>query len=242
MTRRDLRGRFLLLTFPASLFGVYLLAVGCGDEEDPKAAVGSGCTINSDCNEPLVCVFRKCHTQCEATRDCPDGQRCVIGVPPTHVCQLPEELKCVYNSECVGDQVCAIDGECRDQCKADLDCLPEQLCVTGTCADPEELVDGRLPPADTPIQATGQPCSYTSECTEGLVCKDGLCNLECLGDADCAPYPCDTTTNRCVYPDGGVLCVPGEQIACGCAGGLVGEQVCLESGLEFGPCEDCLPP
>jgi hypothetical protein len=230
-----------MLGFMGSLSLVYVVASGCGDEEDPLARVGDGCTINSDCNDPLVCVFRRCHAQCEETRDCPDGQRCVIGTPPVHVCQLSDQASCQYNSQCAGDQVCAIDGQCRDQCQGDLDCLPGQVCATGTCADPDELVDGRLPSAPNPVQATGQPCLYTSECPDGLVCKDGLCNLECLGDADCTPFPCDLETNRCVIPDGGVepLCTPGAQVTCGCAGGLEGQQVCAPSGFEFGPCTDC---
>lgn len=240
MIQRANAGRMLLSGVIASLGGLYLVASGCGDDEEVKAAIGVGCVINSDCNEPLVCVFKRCHEQCEETRDCPEGQRCVIGVPPTHICQLPEELKCTYNSECVGEQVCAIDGQCRDQCKGDLDCLPGQLCVTGTCADPEELVDGRLVPAENQIQATGQPCSYTSECPDGLVCLDGLCNKECLGDADCTPFPCDLETNLCVVTDDPTPpCIPGQQIACGCAGGTTGFQICSTDGQSYGDCTDC---
>jgi hypothetical protein len=29
------------------------------------------CSINTDCTDPLVCVFKRCHAQCSATRDGP---------------------------------------------------------------------------------------------------------------------------------------------------------------------------
>src|SRR5262249_4966798 len=161
---------------------------------------------------PLVCAFQRCHTQCKDDRDCATGQRCVLATAPNRVCQLADETKCSYNSECPGDEVCGVDGKCRDQCAADRDCVPGQKCVTGTCAAEAELVDGRLPSTNT-AQMTGQPCSYTSECPAGLVCHEGICNFECLGDADCAPFKCNAD-RRCERPDAGVIyCIPGQQIA-----------------------------
>ena len=223
------------------MLGLVLVLGACGDDEGPLVKnTGEGCAINSDCNQPLVCAFQRCHAQCEETRDCAPGLRCVIAEQPYRVCQLEDEQSCSYNSECPGAQVCAVDGQCRDQCQGDRDCVPGQVCATGTCASPEELVDGKLPETNQDPQSTGQPCSYTSECPDGLVCRDGICNYECLGDADCAPFTCDSAARRCVVPDAGVYyCVPGEQRSCGCAGGLVGEQVCQPDGLAFGPCEGC---
>jgi hypothetical protein len=44
-------------------------------------------------------------------------------------------------------------------------------------------------------------------------------------------------------PEAGLpaLCVPGQQIACTCAGGAAGDQVCLSDGRSYGPCEGCAP-
>ena len=39
------------------------------------------------------------------------------------VCEL---ISCSYNSQCPAGQTCAPDGECRDECRADRDCIPGQ--------------------------------------------------------------------------------------------------------------------
>jgi hypothetical protein len=216
-----------------------------GDDPPVVATIGEGCLINTDCESPLVCAFRRCHTECKETRDCPAGQRCIVADRPFRVCQLDDERACSYNSECAGEQVCAVDGQCRDQCQADRDCAADQLCTSGTCASLDELVDGGLVPSND-AQTTGQPCAYTSECQAGLVCRDGLCNYECITDVDCDAYGKCNEDRRCQYPDAGIVyCEPGAQILCGCltdAGQLgSGEQVCADDGSKYGPCEDCQP-
>jgi len=220
--------------------------VACEDEEPVEvASLGEGCLINTDCETPLVCAFRRCHNACSENRDCPTAQRCVIADRPFRVCQLADERDCAYNSECAGEQVCAIDGQCRDQCQADRDCVTAQVCTTGTCASNDDLVDGGLVPSND-AQTTGQPCAYTSECPAGLVCRDGLCNWECFADVDCDQYGTCNSDRRCVYPDAGVVyCEPGGQIVCGCLldGGVIGNgvQVCNDDGSKYGPCEGCTP-
>lgn len=182
------------------------LGSGCGDTNEERiraATLLEGCLINSDCQAPFVCVFRKCHKQCETTRDCDDGTRCVVGESGLNVCQ--PDTPCSYNSQCPGSQVCAIDGECRDQCAADRDCVAEQVCVTGVCADTEELDQGELPVVDAG-PADGRPCSYNSECELPLACINGLCKIECFQDRDCT-YGLVCYLNRCslpsAVPDGG---------------------------------------
>src|SRR6185369_15835404 len=99
-----------------------------------------GCSINSDCNNPLVCAFKRCHTQCSSTRDCPAGLRCVhardvdTGAILGDVCQLADERVCTRNSQCSATQVCAVDGQCRDLCDTDRDCVGrDQVCRVHTC-------------------------------------------------------------------------------------------------------------
>src|SRR5437899_7834166 len=98
-------------------------------------------------------------------------------------------------------QVCAVDGQCRDQCTTARDCLAGQQCVTGTCADDTELLpDGGLPRAND--ASSGDPCAYNSDCPEGLFCRGGTCADECKHDVDCAAgLAC--TGGRCVRGDGG---------------------------------------
>lgn len=181
------------------------LAGACSDDSTREklvaAQIGDGCLINSDCTAPLKCAFRRCHTECETTRDCPLGQRCVASDRPFHVCQFEDEAKCSNNASCPSPMVCGVDGECRDQCKTSYDCIGGQVCASGACADTEELVDGGLPPAEGGGAGGGSsggvPCAYTSECPVPYVCRASVCQLECLGDRDCA------AGQRCV----GNLCV-----------------------------------
>ena len=136
------------------------------------------------------------------------GQRCMASDRPFHVCQLPDETRCAYNSECPSGQLCGVDGRCRDQCAADRDCVAEQVCSQGTCAEPVELTqNGKLPIAlpeggASEAAPTGQPCSFNSECEDPLVCRMGLCAKECLGDRDC-PSGETCSGNRCKRPDAG---------------------------------------
>ena len=119
------------------------VVVGCGGGgSSAKPTPGTGCNLNSQCDQPLVCTFQKCHAACAADKDCPTGQLCVKttaagvdgGVAGT-VCQLPAEIKCVYNSQCMLPLVCARDEQCRNQCQTSVDCVMGQVCTTsGVCA------------------------------------------------------------------------------------------------------------
>jgi hypothetical protein len=133
---------------------------------------------------------------------------------PFHVCQLPDERGCTFNSECPDQhQVCGIDGQCRDQCVADRDCLAEQTCVSATCADNKELVDGGLVPAsmtDAGAPASGIPCLYTSDCHDNLVCRNQICSNECLkasdcSQGDCVDHRCSAGSGSFIGPEGGVV-------------------------------------
>jgi hypothetical protein len=238
-----------------------VVATSCDDDPDAISLLGDGCLLNSECNEGLVCVFRRCHIECATSGDCPIGSdgnrlRCVVGEKPASICQLEDERACQYHSECPGDQICGPDGECRDQCKDDRDCVSDQSCAGGVCADPDELdpegqLQGEPPPEG---QETGYPCVYDSEC-EGLspegpafVCKDGGCNYGCYTNVDCEPnFTCEpddglaNTPGFCTYQGGGVdsFCVPNEQRGCNCwppESGVLGIQVCNEDGTAY---EDC---
>ncbi|MDX2053555.1 MAG: MopE-related protein [Polyangiaceae bacterium] len=176
-------------------------ACGNSDEEEiQKAKLSEGCLINSDCRAPLACAFRRCHTACETTRDCVAPQLCVASDKPFSVCQLEDERQCTYHSECAGSQLCGVDGNCRDQCATSRDCLRDQVCTQGTCAEPSELLNGSLPPSPAATAVGGQVCTYNSECPGDLVCRAGVCGKECLDTKDCAPgYRCNAQ-NRCESP------------------------------------------
>lgn len=120
-----------------AFLGLMLLVGSCGGKSGPPA--GAACTRNTDCLNPLSCTFGKCHETCREARDCPSGHNC-IAVNGVGVCQL--EGKCAYRSECPVPLVCALDRQCRSECKEDKDCAtPTQKCVKPdlVCAEPAEI-------------------------------------------------------------------------------------------------------
>ena len=110
----------------------------------PPRPVGSTCSLNSDCNNPLSCTFGKCHKTCTESRDCPNANQRCLKVAPGPVCQLVDEGHCTYNSDCSSPLKCAVDSVCRVPCQGQSDCLPKQTCTSFVCADTFDLVDGGL--------------------------------------------------------------------------------------------------
>jgi hypothetical protein len=132
------------------LVAVAIGLAACGGDDTAPAGEAQGCSINSECNDPLVCAFKRCHQECNSSRDCTFPQRCVVstdsdtGTVLGKVCQLPDEAdkRCAKNSDCPGLQICGIDAKCRDQCAEDRDCpISTYRCINRTCAAPEELTD-----------------------------------------------------------------------------------------------------
>ena len=79
--------------------------VGCDSNVDEKIAVArlaESCLVNSDCSAPLVCAFEACHAECETSRDCEPGARCVAAARPFKVCQLEEERVCARTAHSSG--------------------------------------------------------------------------------------------------------------------------------------------
>ena len=113
------------------------------------AGLSQGCTLNSDCSSPFVCVFARCHQQCNVSGDClVAGARCVTVMGPHGseggVCQLSVETGCGGSIACPGDQVCGSDMQCRASC-ATTPCLGMQSCVSNAgmsaCYEPDNPFD-----------------------------------------------------------------------------------------------------
>src|SRR5690606_33664077 len=139
-------------------------------------------------------------------------------------------------------QVCAADAQCRDECLQSVDCLGMQLCVHGTCAEPEEVDPGGELIGSSGDRGEGAPCSVSSQCDAPLSCIEGKCLLECVEDRDCPSGECKN--GHCIpwlLPE--PPCVPGQQRSCVPTGHCAfpdGIEKCLPNKT-WGPCQ-CLPP
>ena len=144
----------LALNFRAlgSLSIVFVVALGCSSSK--KIDTGTPCLLNSDCNNPLSCVYGKCHEGCRSSTDCSGGAECTK-IQNIGVCLLPEEATCTTsNQTCNTPLVCAVDLHCRNTCSvATTDCVGSQLCVQGYCADPGDVdkTTGLLPVKNTTL-------------------------------------------------------------------------------------------
>ena len=196
MTPHDFFPRPRRLALAAVIFALLSCSFVTGElscTSTAPAKLAAGCTLNTDCTTPLVCAFQVCHQQCVSSRDCPATERCIKSnvtdtVPPLDVCQLSTEAACSYTSQCPDPEVCAADGQCRDQCAADRDCIELQVCVTGVCADPSETTSNGESLKNVPDAGVGVTCERNSDCGDaGLVCLQGLCQLQCVADINCVP-------------------------------------------------------
>jgi hypothetical protein len=165
------------------------------------------CVINSDCTPPLVCAFELCHQQCETTADCPTPEICVrggggesaadggtggVGVGLYNVC---EALMCTSTTDCPSGQVCAPDGQCRDQCSSGAVCVDSascalcvsgQVCVEDVCVDSNDAGKPAWHVDASVAASVGAGCRLNSDCGDaGLVCRSGVCGVECNIDFDC---------------------------------------------------------
>jgi hypothetical protein len=101
-----------------------------------KLDFGGSCTLNSDCNEPLVCKFGACHKACATSRDCDNGERCVR-VDNGAVCQ---SATCDPQGNCPTPLVCrTVDNTCRTRCTTTDDCPGAQTCTGTVCVENSEL-------------------------------------------------------------------------------------------------------
>jgi len=112
---------------------------GCNSSSSKAVGLGLGCSLNSDCNSPLVCVFGLCHEACALTSDCPPGQSCVAsGTPRVNVCTLPSESSCADGGMCTIDTLTCDPAtqQCRNPCTTAGCAVPGQICKDNVCEDP----------------------------------------------------------------------------------------------------------
>lgn len=173
--------------------------MSCASRDVPRlSTLSEGCLLNSDCQSPLVCVFRRCHQPCNERRDCPAGADCQpTGDPPQLVCL---QLTCA-TGPCPEEQICGADRQCRRRCENAAHCDPRQACVHEQCVWSDQLQPdgGFAPPFGVTLASPDAGCEYTSQCSAGQRClRSGACGPECLTAADCAGGAACDGSGRCV--------------------------------------------
>lgn len=188
---------------------IALACTGCFGLE-PLAVIGDQCDINSDCQAPLVCALGRCRNECEVSRDCALGLRCIQLQVDLGVCQLPDEANCTLDSDCPETLVCFDPGGCLLRCVTDDDCAAGETCTDGECLEPEVLLciypsDCAYPQICDTHQRCARECTTSVDCGTGDECvPHPLCNGPCMCRRDCSLDPS--------------VCLPGtECVACDAA-------------------------
>ncbi|MBN8613100.1 MAG: hypothetical protein J0L92_21090 [Deltaproteobacteria bacterium] len=118
------------------------------------------------CRTGLTCAYGVCRTDCDTSRDCLVGRRCIAGDGGDDVCSLEAEDTCRAESDCAGGLSCE-RGECRTTCEDASDCVGDS-CTSGTCTEP---VSTAMP--------DGSACTDDLGCFSGSICTYGRCRPSC---------------------------------------------------------------
>ena len=150
------------------------------------AALGTTCSLSSECASPLVCRIGRCRTQCAIARDCPAGQVCLITPSGLGACELPAIDVCSVS--CDPPLACA-SGHCRVRCTTNDDCPGGHVCTANACQRADAMLDAGLEAGTDASLDSGLP-----PFDAGLTC-DPVANTGCAG--------------RCGLVSGAPTCVPG---------------------------------
>ncbi len=170
-------------------FGVVTTETGC------VGALGTECTLTSDCIVGLHCVLGMCVMPCQADADCntdnfsgicisaplaEDDELRATGATEVNACHRPE--KCGDANDggmCMDGQICQ-DGRCWRECSAQEPCPTGSICAAGACHPETEVADG----GSLPQSKVGEYCEINSDCMTMLCGMGGTCR-KCLADGDC---------------------------------------------------------
>ena len=161
--------RVLSFTSFAAALSVTWLAVmaACSSDTPPQVGVGEGCSINTDCNSPLVCAFRTC----SLNSDCPPEQAC----GPDRQCRD----QCAADRDCLGGQVC-LGATCADTAE-----LVDGGIVSEAGPTEEASVSG------LPCNYTSE-CPSPLVCRANLCSAECLKSQDCQPGFSCANNRCVT--------------------------------------------------
>lgn len=141
----------------------------------------------------------------------------------------PDYPECKKDKHCkTEDGEKCVDGMCQN-CTTDEDCQGKGpdganwVCHEFRCSDPAVVGEAG---------GLGTPCTQTTDCSGGLVCKQGLCS-QCAEDFECEPGTCDLSTGLCSSSeDGGGSCQTDDDCS---MDEICDNGTCVFSGVEPGP-------
>ncbi len=177
----------------------------CPDGRCRRGACGPTCLDDGECGTDQTCQSGKClmRPECARDDDCATGFTCTAGA-----------CLCQSDAACAANQACVL-GQCQTQprCRGDADCagtgrrceVTQGLCVP-PCASAADCAPGLDPAIATALYqcfqgACSRHCLNDVTCGQGLICRDGLCEVsDCATMSDClaGQYCTSATFGRCV--------------------------------------------
>jgi hypothetical protein len=184
-------------------FGGLLASAGCDDLLGFQHSLGGACLHNSECPDPLTCIFKVCTVQCNEDRDCLEPElapvcihhRCtarqdadVTGADATGNEYLDSQAEVVnddHGASTCGETVTNVNncGSCGNTCAGNhvhWGCV-SSACVAQGCEPGWGDCNGN--PGDgceTDVTGDSQNCSHC-----GHVCSSGVCqSSNCLAETE----------------------------------------------------------
>jgi len=217
-----------------------------------KAGAGDACKQTGDCQDGLLCLESKCHTQPQGDLWCRQGDR-ADGCSSLGRCTASKEGECIAgkNEDCLRSGICdklgfcaAINGRCALSAEKDADCRGRHGSIQHDHCGFAGLCSARNGEC---VAATDEDCKGAVVCQQDGRCtaQDDRCTLGATTRAHCNRQigmlkrnPC-RDEGRCTPSKGG--CIAGQDADCAPTEGCKRRGLC---SAKAGSCraekdEDC---
>jgi hypothetical protein len=209
LSRSGVLAEWNLVRVTGLVSALVVLALGC----EARVSIGARCSPAQGCSGSLACSAERCREVCIDHRDCPGGNRCLVGTDGLGTCALVDDPACTASS-CEPGLTC-FDASCFDPCTSGR-CPVGGTCVDGRCLSPSTppvdagAVDGG---AAVDAGAPRRTCSTIDDRESDEVCGGlfggvPVCRPECRNPGEPSTCATPSSTHRCLYWD------PWEDFGC----------------------------